>query len=46
MTELVPDFAPAYYNVGYIQYLVGQYPEAIEAYTIALDKDGSMGETL
>lgn len=46
VTELVPDFAPAYYNVGYIQYLVGQYPEAIEAYTIALDKDGSMGEAL
>lgn len=44
VTELVPDFAPAYYNVGYIQYLVGQYPEAVEAYTRALDIDGAMGE--
>lgn len=41
--ELVPDFAPALYNIGWIYYTLGQYQQAIVYFDRAIAVEGDMG---
>lgn len=41
--KLVPDYAPALYNIGYIYASLGQYIEAIEYYDRAISVEPKMG---
>lgn len=41
--ELVPDFVPALYNLGYIHAAIGSYGDAIEYYSKAIATDSKLG---
>ena len=41
--ELVPDYAPALYNIGYVCYTVGRYTEAVSYFQKAIAVSPDMG---
>ncbi len=42
--DLVPDFAPAWYNMGFVMVLQGRYEDAISAFTRAIELNPTLAE--